>query len=191
MPLTIGGPPVKRRWTASKKPVTVFRDRWQQEKAIGLFSQNPAYGSSLFLETRQYQCGPLTFRLALIKFHNMTDVHNDALEDDDFDTILSKDINFSGTLNFEKPFLIRGKLSGNIVAHGLLVVDEEAVVEANINASKVVIRGSVKGDVTASEKVEVSITGSLIGNVKAPEIFMETGCTFNGRCTMTERIPKL
>ena len=117
----------------------------------------------------------------------MTDVNNDTLEDEDFDTILSPDISFSGTLNFEKPFLIRGKLSGNIVSHGLLVVDEEAVVEANINASKVIIRGSVKGDVSASEKVEVTITGKLMGNVTAPEIFMETGCVFNGRCTMTER----
>ncbi|MDR0496493.1 MAG: polymer-forming cytoskeletal protein [Treponema sp.] len=120
----------------------------------------------------------------------MTDVHNDTLEDEDFDTILSKDIDFSGTLNFEKPFLIRGRLSGNIKASGLLVVDEEAVVEADINASKVVIRGSVKGDVSASEKVEITITGKLIGNIKAPEIMMETGCTFNGRCTMTERKPQ-
>ena len=120
----------------------------------------------------------------------MTDVHNDVLEDEDFDTILSPDIVFSGTLNFEKPFLIRGKLSGDIMARGLLVVDEEAVVDANINASKVIIRGSVKGNVTASEKVEVAITGKLVGNVTAPEIFMETGCVFNGRCTMTDKIAK-
>ena len=121
----------------------------------------------------------------------MTDVHSDMLEDEDFDTILSEDINFSGTLNFEKPFLIRGRLSGNIVSRGVLVVDEEAVVEANIDASRVIIRGLVKGDVTASEKVEVTITGKLMGNVKAPEILMETGCTFNGRCTMTERNSKI
>ena len=115
----------------------------------------------------------------------MTDVHSDALEDEDFDTILSKDIDFSGTLNFEKPFLIRGRLSGNIVSRGVLVVDEDAVVEANISASRVVIRGSVKGNVTATEKVELTISGKLIGNVTAPEILMETGCTFNGRCNMT------
>jgi len=119
----------------------------------------------------------------------MTDVHNDALEDDDFDTILSEDIEFSGILNFEKPFLIRGKLSGDISAKGLLVVDEDAVVEANIRASKVIVRGSVKGDIIASEKVEVTVTGKLVGNVTAPEIFMETGCIFNGRCTMTEKKP--
>ena len=120
----------------------------------------------------------------------MTDVHSDVMDDDDFDTILSQDIDFSGTLNFEKPFLIRGKLSGDIIARGILVVDEEAVVEANINASRVIIRGSVKGNVFASEKVEVTITGKLVGNVTAPEIFMETGCVFNGRCTMTEKNAK-
>lgn len=121
----------------------------------------------------------------------MTDVQSDTFDDDDFDTILAKDIDFSGSLSFEKSFLIRGRLSGNIVARGMLVVDEEAVVEANIIASRVIIRGSVKGDVTATEKVEVTITGKLIGNVKAPEIYMETGCTFNGRCTMTEAAPKI
>ena len=117
----------------------------------------------------------------------MTDVHNDALNDEDFDTILSQDIDFSGVLNFEKPFLIRGKVSGNILADSILVIDEEAVVHANINAQRVVIRGSVKGDVTASEKVELTITGKLDGNVTAPEIFMETGCHFNGKCTMTKK----
>ncbi|MCL2130579.1 MAG: polymer-forming cytoskeletal protein [Treponema sp.] len=117
----------------------------------------------------------------------MTDVHSDVIDDEEFDTILSKDIDFSGTLNFEKPFLIRGRVSGDIIARGTLVVDEGAIVDANINTSRVIIRGSVKGNVIASEKVEVTISGKLIGNVTAPEIFMETGCVFNGRCTMTEK----
>ena len=121
----------------------------------------------------------------------MTDVHSDILEDEDFDTILSSDIEFNGSLSFEKAFLIRGRLSGDISAQGFLVVDEEAVVEADIKASRVIIRGSVKGNVTALEKVEVTVTGKLVGNVTAPEIFMETGCLFNGRCTMTEKIPRL
>jgi cytoskeletal protein CcmA (bactofilin family) len=119
--------------------------------------------------------------------HDMTDVHNDELEEEDFDTILSEDIDFSGTLVFEKPFLIRGRLSGEIESRGLLVIDEGAVVEADINASKVVIRGLVKGNVTATEKVELSVTARLTGNVTAPEVFMESGCVFNGRCVMTER----
>ena len=119
----------------------------------------------------------------------MTEIQNDAFENEDFDTILSEDIEFSGVLNFEKPFMIRGKLSGDISATGLLVVDENAVVEAEIKASRVVIRGTVTGNVTAGEKVEITVTGKLSGNITAPEISMETGCVFNGRCTMTEKKP--
>ena len=116
----------------------------------------------------------------------MTDVHNDMLDENDFDTVLSPDIEFKGTLNFNKPFLIRGKMTGDISAQGLLVVDEDATVNANIRATRVIIRGTVVGDVNATEKVEVTITGKLTGNVTAPEILMETGCYFNGRCTMTK-----
>ena len=67
------------------------------------------------------------------------------------------------------------------------MVDEDAVVEANIHATRVLIRGTVKGNVSATDKVEVAVTGKLDGNVTAPEIYMETGCAFNGRCTMTAR----
>ena len=117
----------------------------------------------------------------------MAEIHNETLEDEDFDTIFSEDIEFSGTLIFEKPFMIRGKLSGDVYAKGLLVVDENAVVEANIQAPRVIIRGSVKGDVIAAEKVEVTVTGKLVGDVNAQEIYMETGCVFNGHCTMIEK----
>jgi len=117
----------------------------------------------------------------------MADSGNDYLEEGDFDTILSSDMDFSGVLEFEKPFLIRGKVSGEIKSKGVLVVDEEAVVNANINAMHVLIRGQVKGDVKASKKVEVTITGKLTGNVSAPDIMLESGCVFNGKCIMTEK----
>ncbi|MDR3138895.1 MAG: polymer-forming cytoskeletal protein, partial [Treponema sp.] len=94
-----------------------------------------------------------------------------------------------GIINSEKPFLIRGKLSGEVIARGLLVVDEDAVVEADINAAKVIIRGTVKGNVVATDKVEVTITGKLIGNITTPEVLMENGCVFNGQCTMVEKKP--
>lgn len=115
----------------------------------------------------------------------MTDARNEVLDEDDFDTILSQDIDFSGSLVFEKPFLVRGRITGEINASGLLVVDENAVVDANITAPHVVIRGTVKGNVNASEKIEISLTGRLQGNITTAEIKMDAGCFFNGRCTMT------
>jgi len=115
----------------------------------------------------------------------MASMNTDILDDDDFDTVLSQDIDFSGTVSFEEPLLIRGNVSGDIDAKGLLVIDEEAVVNAGIRTSRVVIRGLVKGDVIASEKVELASTGRLEGDIVTPEIAMENGCVFNGRCSMT------
>jgi cytoskeletal protein CcmA (bactofilin family) len=115
----------------------------------------------------------------------MTDVHNDMLEDEDFDTVLSPDIDFTGSLNFEKSFLVRGRLVGEIDAHGVLLIDVDAIVEADIRADRVIIRGSVKGDVFAAERVEITQTGKLEGNINTPSLSMEAGCLFNGRCTMS------
>ena len=117
----------------------------------------------------------------------MTDIHNDVLEDDDFDTVLSEDIDFTGTLTFEKSFLVRGKINGEINATGVLLIDENSLVEANIKADKVIVRGSVKGDITAEERVEITQGGRLEGNLSAPEISMETGCVFNGKCEMKQK----
>lgn len=114
----------------------------------------------------------------------MTDVHNDVLSDDDFDTVLSPDIDFSGVINFEKSFLVRGRISGEISARGVLLIDEGAVVEADIVADRVIIRGSVVGNVMASARLEITTSGKLEGNVNAPEIDFEIGCVFNGSCTM-------
>ncbi|MDR2864492.1 MAG: polymer-forming cytoskeletal protein [Spirochaetaceae bacterium] len=117
----------------------------------------------------------------------MTDVHNDELADEDFDTVLSPDIDFSGVINFEKSFLVRGRIVGEISAHGILLIDEGAIVQADISADRVIIKGSVVGNVSAGERIEISPTGRLEGNVSAPEINFESGCVFNGRCTMAPR----
>jgi len=117
----------------------------------------------------------------------MTDVHNEVLDQEDFDTVLSADIDFSGLLTFDRPFLIQGKVTGEINATGLLMVAEGAVVEANIRASKVFIQGTVRGNVTANERIEISATGKLTGNITTPEVAMEAGCYFLGRCSMPEK----
>lgn len=114
----------------------------------------------------------------------MTDVHNDMLAEEDFDTVLSHDIDFTGVINFEKSFLLRGHVSGEITARGILLIDEGAVVKADISADHVIIRGMVIGNVSAVSKLEISASGNFEGNANAPEINFETGCIFNGQCSM-------
>ena len=111
------------------------------------------------------------------------------LEEEDYNTVLAGDIEFDGLIEFSDPMMIRGKVAGTINATSDLFVDEGAEVAADIKASRVMIKGKVKGNVTAEKVVRVLSSGSLIGDVAAPEVVLDTGCFFSGRCTMTRDEP--
>ena len=111
------------------------------------------------------------------------------LEEEDYNTVLAPDIEFEGLIEFSDPMMIRGKVTGTINATSDLFVDAGAEVAANINASRVVIKGKVKGNVTAEKIVRILSSGSLAGDVAAPEVVLDTGCFFSGRCTMTRDEP--
>lgn len=116
---------------------------------------------------------------------SMTDVQVSAINEELIDTILAGDVEFSGTMVFKKPLMIKGKVSGTIRSESDLYIDTDAVVEAEISASQVAVRGKVKGNITAKERIDLFASCSLEGDVQAPEVTMENGCHFNGICTMT------
>jgi cytoskeletal protein CcmA (bactofilin family) len=99
--------------------------------------------------------------------------------------VLSGDVEFSGELAFEKPLMIKGRVSGSIESTSDLYVDHKAVVEATIRARRVYVRGTVKGNITATVSVDLYASSSVSGDISAPEVTMETGCAYNGICMMT------
>ncbi len=114
--------------------------------------------------------------------------HSDSgildLEEEDYNTVLAPDIEFEGLIEFSDPLMIKGKVRGKINASSDLLVDAGAVVNADIKASRVVIKGTVKGNITAEKIVRVLSSGSLTGDITAPEVVLDTGCFFSGVCTM-------
>ena len=106
------------------------------------------------------------------------------LEDDAFDTIVEDDISFTGNIKIKKTFMIRGKVNGNIDSEGDLVIDTDAIVNANITAERVLIRGQVKGNVIGNKLIFVTASGTLDGDITTGKVVLEPGCTFTGKCTM-------
>jgi cytoskeletal protein CcmA (bactofilin family) len=97
-------------------------------------------------------------------------------------TVLGKNTSFNGNLNFRDSLKINGVFIGKINASGFLVIGEDASIEADISANSVVVSGTVKGNISALEKVEMLPTGKVFGNVKAKKIKISDGVIFNGRC---------
>ena len=106
------------------------------------------------------------------------------MEDEAFDTIVEDDIFFKGTIKLKKPFLIRGKLEGKIFSDSDVVVDSNAVVNADITADRILIKGKVKGNVVAKSLVFVTSSGVLDGDITTKKVVLEPGCKFSGKCTM-------
>lgn len=116
----------------------------------------------------------------------MSEIHIKGVDERELDTVLAEDINFEGELQFTKSLMIKGYFRGDIKASGDLYVGDNALVEARVQAQLINLRGHIKGNITAEEKIELSSTARVDGDMTAPEIIMEAGAKFNGICTMPD-----
>ena len=108
-------------------------------------------------------------------------------EEDDFDTVMASDISFSGNIRFAKPFMIKGKMSGNIEATSDLLIDTNAEVTADIIADRILVRGTVVGNIEGRHLVYVTSTGSVTGDILSAQVVLEPGSSFTGKCSMVHQ----
>jgi cytoskeletal protein CcmA (bactofilin family) len=108
-------------------------------------------------------------------------------QEKEINTILAEDIKFNGTLKFSTSLKIKGEFEGEIDSTGHLVIGKNANVKANIKAKKVTVYGKITGNIEVSEKIEIFSGGSVYGDIKTPDLFIQSGCIFNGNCVMTSK----
>ena len=99
-------------------------------------------------------------------------------------TIITDGCHFSGKLFCKGSTRIGGKVDGEIVSEGLLIIEEDASITAEVKAEDIVIQGYFKGVVEATGKVEMSGTCVFEGDVATPVLVVQEGAQFNGRTTM-------
>lgn len=114
----------------------------------------------------------------------MSDIQIQTIDETEIDTILASDIDFTGKLGFDKSLMIKGRIKGDVKAAGDFYIAESAVVEGRIEANMVSVMGTVHGNIFAYDRVEIFSCGHVNGDITAPDIIMESGCSFNGICTM-------
>src|SRR3981081_2350069 len=86
-----------------------------------------------------------------------------------------------GEVTGSESLYIDGRVEGSINLSGNRVtVGRNGVVAANINAREIVVLGKVRGNLTASDRVDIRSDGSLTGDVVAARISIEDGAFFKG-----------
>jgi cytoskeletal protein CcmA (bactofilin family) len=69
-------------------------------------------------------------------------------------------------------------------------VGRNGQIQANINAKELVVLGKVKGNITASDRVDIRNEGSLAGDVICQRISIEDGAYFKGSIDIRKANPK-
>ena len=101
---------------------------------------------------------------------------------------LGHNCTMQGTLNFDGSMRIDGRMEGQIITTGSLIVGEGGQVKAEIQAGVVICGGTIEGTVVAKERVQLLAPSVLTGTVRSPLLIIEEGAQFNGTCEMKERV---
>ena len=106
------------------------------------------------------------------------------LQSGKLDTYIGEQTSFEGTLTSRDNISIYGGVKGRIECQGRVVVGESGKIEADIVANDVMVSGKVTGDVMAKNKLEISPSGVLQGDIKTSRMIMQDGSKFDGHCEM-------
>jgi cytoskeletal protein CcmA (bactofilin family) len=101
-------------------------------------------------------------------------------------TVIGESILINGSLNGDEDLTVRGRVEGTLTLTKTLVVEPTGIVKAEVQVKNCIIAGVVVGNVTASESVEITKEGRMVGDLNAPRVIIVDGASFRGRVDMGE-----
>ncbi len=93
---------------------------------------------------------------------------------------------FEGKLHFTGSVRLDGKVTGQIESQGLLIIGPSGRIQAEVKVDTVVICGEVRGDVSASRRIELKPPAKVYGTLTTPTLVIHEGVVFEGACQMTQ-----
>lgn len=99
--------------------------------------------------------------------------------------LIGATITIKGDVVGDENLMVEGKVEGSVTLNTHeLTIGQSGQVQADITAKNIRIDGQVKGDIAGREKVIISRTGNVTGNIVAPRVTLEDGAKFKGRIDM-------
>ncbi len=99
-----------------------------------------------------------------------------------------KDTEIKGDLSFKGTFRVDGRFKGKVDSGSTLIVGDSGKVEADIKIGHIIVNGEIKGNIHASEKVEVNANGRIFGTIVTPKLVVEEGAYLEANCQTTDKI---
>ena len=106
------------------------------------------------------------------------------MEDNEFPTIIGPDAKFIGELSFEKAVKVIGGFEGKIATKGNLMIAQEGVLKADVEAGTITVEGELNGNVAATDLIELKQSARLQGDLRCERLVVVDGARFVGHCNV-------
>lgn len=97
-------------------------------------------------------------------------------------SVLAPDAVFEGVLSFRGSVRIEGRLKGDVFASGTLHIEPGAVVQGRVEVDDLVVGGTLEGEATARNRVELRASARVAADLRTPRLALAEGTIFDGRC---------
>ena len=101
-------------------------------------------------------------------------------------TVIGPSILINGRLTGDEDLTVRGRVEGEVSLSHTLIVEQSGVVKANVSVKNAIISGVVVGNISATESVELTREGRMVGDIRSPRVIIVDGASFRGRVDMGE-----
>ena len=102
----------------------------------------------------------------------------------DITTVVGPGAKFVGTLSGTGNYAIGGSFEGDCNVDGSVLLQEQGEWNGSLGARVVVVAGTVKGKIMAGDKLELTRSARVRGDVQAPVIAIAEGAVLDGKITM-------
>jgi cytoskeletal protein CcmA (bactofilin family) len=104
---------------------------------------------------------------------------------------IGKSVQIRGELTGSEDLYLDGEIEGKVdLRDHTLIIGPNGKIKANVTARDLVVHGKVEGNVTASGRVELRKSSTLIGDVSTERIVIEDGAFFKGAIDIKQKDAK-
>lgn len=102
----------------------------------------------------------------------------------DIVTVVGENTVIKGGLQGDEDLTIYGKVEGTINLSRTLIIEASGIVVADIEVQDAIVSGVVVGNITASNSVQITEEGRMVGDLSAPRVIIVDGASFKGHVDM-------
>jgi cytoskeletal protein CcmA (bactofilin family) len=103
-------------------------------------------------------------------------------------TTIGPEITVNGELTSDESLRVDGKVTGHILLRDAeLTIGQSARVDADIRSVRVLVLGTVNGNIAASERIELKPSAVVTGSLSANKVVIIEGASFTGQIDMDKR----